>query len=151
MGCTEFSDTDILSLKPCLALKTSSDVWHCRSIAIRLVLPGNFRWHSIPRLCLPIWDNYYHSPHCLLIWMAAFYLSQIISNFGWNQRRNKIAVDSSQNWKRSEIAKTLSFRSKDNVPVTVHKSTQEGKQRFQISQSYCFYLTMYVFIKVCRI
>ena len=32
---------------------------------IHLVPPGNFHWHSIPQLCLPIQDNYYHSPHCV--------------------------------------------------------------------------------------
>ena len=31
---------------------------------IHLVPPGNFRRHSIPRLCLPIQDNFYHSPRC---------------------------------------------------------------------------------------
>ena len=33
--------------------------------SMHLVPPGNFHWHSIPRLCLPIRDNYYHAPHCV--------------------------------------------------------------------------------------
>ena len=66
--------------------------------------------------------------------MAVFYLPQIVSNFGWDPRRNKITAG------------------REIVLVGVHKSTQEErKQHFQISQSYCFYLTIYVLTEVCRI
>ena len=43
---------------------------------IRLVPPGNFRRHSIPRLCLPIQDNCYHSPRCVFWyeWQCFSYL-----------------------------------------------------------------------------
>ena len=43
---------------------------------MRLVPPGNFRWQSIPRLCLPIRDNYYHSPCCVFWfeWQCSSYL-----------------------------------------------------------------------------
>ena len=44
----------------CLSLTLWIQPW-----PMRLVLPGNFHRHSVPRLCLPIWDNYYHSPRCV--------------------------------------------------------------------------------------
>ena len=57
------------------------------------------------------------------------------SNFGWNPRQNKIAAG------------------REIVPVAVHKSTQNAFSFciVQISQSYCFYLTIYVLTEVCRI
>ena len=41
-----------------------------------LVPPGNFRRHSIPQFCLPIWDNSYHSPRCVFWfeWQCSSYL-----------------------------------------------------------------------------
>ena len=43
---------------------------------MRLVPPGNFRRHLIPRLCLPIRDNHYHSPRCVFWfdWQYSSYL-----------------------------------------------------------------------------
>ena len=43
---------------------------------MRLVPPGNFRRHSIHRLCLPIRNNYYHSPRCVFWseWQCSSYL-----------------------------------------------------------------------------
>ena len=61
------------------------------------------------------------------------------SNFGWNPRRIK------------------NVAGREIVPVAVHKSTQKKENNafgfffiIQISQSYCFYLTIYVFTEVCR-
>ena len=61
------------------------------------------------------------------------------SNFGWNPCQNKIAAG------------------REIVPVAIHKSTQKKENNafgfciIQISQSYCFYLTIYVFTEMCRI
>ena len=81
---------------------------------IRLVPPGNFR------LCLPLRDNWYHSP-CCAFWSEwrcfcclRSYRCGSQSNLGWNPGQNKIAAG------------------REIVPAAVHKNTQdERKQRFR--------------------
>ena len=57
-------------------VKVSSLPLWIQSWPMRLVPPGNFRWHPIPRLCMLIRDNYYHSPCCVFWfeWQCSSYL-----------------------------------------------------------------------------
>ena len=60
---------------PLVSLCASLTLW-IQPWPMHLVPPGNFRRHSIPRLCLPIRDNYYHSPRCVFWfeWQCSSYL-----------------------------------------------------------------------------